>query len=148
MVSFFSGNPKTAATLVEQAELEWCMKESGGSNWGRIRSPIKETGDLKDIQAAPDADAVNMEELFAAIPTIAKYCISILSKLQPPHTRSRKEPDGATVRPRPFTKPIFAAKKWVQGRGSNLSLLPSTRLLDRLHTFASHRLLWGLTAWT
>ncbi len=52
---------------MEQAEVEWCRKESGGSNWGRIRAPIEETCDLKDLLAALDADAVNMEEILAAM---------------------------------------------------------------------------------
>lgn len=66
---------------MDQAELEWCRKESGSPDWGRTRAPIEETCDLKDLLAALDADAVDMEEILAAIPTIAKYCISILSKL-------------------------------------------------------------------
>lgn len=135
--TFFSGNPKTAAIFVDQTELERCKRESGGPNWGRTRRPIKETCDLKDLQAALDADAIDMEEMMAAIAKVAKdskYFDSL--KALAAAYKVYNGFDGATISPNAVTKPIFGAK-WAQYvKGETQSCLSSISLLDRLHTFA------------
>ena len=103
---FFSGNSKTAAILVDQAELESCRRESVGPNWARTRRPIKETCDLKGLQAALDAVAVNMEEMMAAIATVAKDSkyFDSLKTLAAAHNLYQAF-DGATISPNAVTKP-------------------------------------------
>lgn len=113
------------------------MRESGGPNWGRTRRPIKETCDLKDLQAAIDADAVNVEDMMAIITGLAKDYKDLDSlKALAAAYQIYNRFDGATISPNVVAKPIFSAK-WAQSiKGKTERCLSSTSLLDRLHTFA------------
>lgn len=135
--AFFSGNPSTAAIFVDQTELERCKRESGGPNWGRTGRPIKETCDLKDLQAALDADAIDIEVMMAAISKLtrdSRYFDSL--KALAAAYKVFNEFDGATISPNVVTKPISSAK-WAQSLARETdSCLSSISPLDRLHTFA------------
>ena len=138
---FCSGDPKTAAMFVDGAELVRCQKESGGPNWGRTRLPIKKTCELKDLQAALDANAVDTTEMLAVINHVAKdstYFDSLKALIAA--YKIYNELDGATVSPNVITKPIISAK-WAQRVKSNTDHFPrrypsSYSLLNRLQTFA------------
>lgn len=138
--AFFLGDAKTAAMFVDSEELERCKKESGGPVWGRTRRPIKENCDLKDLQAALDADAVDTAEMIAIIAATTKdYKYYESLKALAAAYKIYSGFDGATISPHVVTKPVFGAK-WAQRENSisqsRETCLSSIGLLDRLHTFA------------
>lgn len=135
--TFFSGNPKTAAIFVDECELERCKIESGGPNWTSTRRLIRETCDLIDLNAALDADAIDMDEMMAVIWKLAKdskYSESL--KALAAAYKVYNGIDGATISPNAVTKPISSAKLAQSVKGGTQSCLSSISLLDRLHTFA------------
>lgn len=135
--SFCLGDPRRAAMFVHESELERCERESGGPNWSRTRRQIKETCDLKDLQAALDTNAVDMAVMLATIAHVAKDSkyFDSLNALAAAYN-IYKGFDGATISPTAITKPIFGAK-WAQKLNSNMqSCLSSLNRLDRLHVFA------------
>ena len=128
---FFLGDPNTAAMFVDQGVLERCKGESGDPNWGRTRRPIKESCDLRDLQAALDANAVGTAEILAAIADVTKD-----SKALAAAYKIYSGVGGAPISPNAVTKPIFRAK-WAQRvKSKTENCLSSIGLLDRLHTFA------------
>ena len=136
---YFVGDPESAAMFVDQGELERCKSESGLSNWGRTRPPIKESCDLKDLQAALDADIVDMTEMLAAIIEVTKdsdYFNSLKALAEA--YKIYNEFDGATVSPSAVTKPIIDAN-WARNmktQSKTDTCLSSISLLNRLQTFA------------